>query len=403
MNNLFALYGYELKKLVQKKLVWVSFLVCTAAIAFSILSPLFGTYYADGVAISTNYEQHLIDQAYRKALGGKLIDQSLLEETLAAYGMLAIETNYVLTEEYQTYARPYSEIFNLIRAWTGMNKATAVPWVPDEDALYAAMMGQFEASAANNRLSEGEIAYWRGKAETLTTPIVYQIQEAYRIILENFLTVGLMMLLFAAIALSSSFPDERTHRTDQLVLCTANGKRRLYWVKLLAGITMGFVGALLMTALTWVLCLCIYGSEGFDTAIQISFSHTNYADNITIGQACLIAYGCLLATAILISVFVMFLSELFHSSIAAISIITSMILAGMLVQPSAEYRILGQIWDYLPTCFLAMWNTFDLRLVSLFGMYFTSYQIVPLIYIAVAALLAWLGSRIYCHRQISGR
>ena len=403
MNNLFALYGYELKKLVQKKLVWVSFLVCTAAIAFSILSPLFGTYYADGVAISTNYEQHLIDQAYRKALSGKLIDQSLLEETLAAYGNLAIETNYVLTEEYQTYARPYSEIFNLIRAWTGMNKATVVQWVPDEAALYAAMMGQFEASAANNRLTEEEVAYWRGKAETLTTPIVYQFQEAYRIILDNFLTAGFMMLLFAAVALSSSFPDEHTHRTDQLVLCTANGKNLLYWVKLFAGITMGFVGALLMTALTWVLCLCIYGSQGFDTAIQISFSHTNYADNITIGQACLIAYGCLLATAILISVFVMFLSELFHSSIAAISITTSMILAGMLVQPSAEYRILGQIWDYLPTCFLAMWNTFDLRLVSLFGMYFTSYQIVPLIYIAVAALLAWLGSRIYCHRQISGR
>ena len=158
-----------------------------------------------------------------------------------------------------------------------------------------------------------------------------------------------------------------------------------------------------MTALTLVLCLCIYGSQGFDTAIQISFSHTNYADNITIGQACLIAYGCLLATAILISVFVMFLSELFHSSIAAISIPSAMLLAGMLVQPPSEYRILGQIWDYLPTCFLSMWNTFDLRLISLFGMYFVSYQIVPVIYIAAAALLAFLGGCIYCRRQISGR
>jgi ABC-type transport system involved in multi-copper enzyme maturation permease subunit len=307
----------------------------------------------------------------------------------------------VLTEEYQTYARPYSEIFNLIRAWTGMNKTTAVQWVPDEDALYTAMMGQFEASAANNRLTEKEIAYWRGKAETLTTPIVYQFQEAYRIILENFLTAGFLMLLFAAIALSSSFPDEHTYRTDQLVLCTANGKRRLYWVKLSAGITVGFAGALLMTALTWILSLCIYGSEGFHAAIQIFF--IGYAGNITIGQACLIAYGCLLAASLLISVFVMFLSELFHSSIAAISITTAMILAGMLVQIPEEYRILGQIWDYLPTCFLSMWNTFDVRLVTLFGIQFTSYQIVPVFYIIVGALLAFLGSRIYCRRQISGR
>ena len=61
MNNLFTLYGYELKKLVQKKLLWVSLLVCMAAIAFSILFPLLGTYSANGVPISTNYEQHLID------------------------------------------------------------------------------------------------------------------------------------------------------------------------------------------------------------------------------------------------------------------------------------------------------------------------------------------------------
>ena len=401
MNNLFTLYGYELKKLVQKKLLWVSLLVCMAAIAFSILLPLLGTYYANGAAISTNYEQHLIDQAYRKALSGKPIDQSLLEETIAAYKDLPIETNYVLTEEYQTYARPYSEIFNLIRVWTGMDKQAVVQWVPNEAALYAAMMGQFEESAVNNRLTEEEVAYWLGKADNLTTPMVYQFHEAYRIILENFLIVGFMMLLFAAIVLSSSFPDEHTHRTDQLVQCTANGKKRLYWVKLSAGITVGFVGALLMTALTWGLCLCIYGSEGFNMAIQIFC--TNYAGNITIGQACLIAYGCLLVTSLLISIFVMFLSELFHSSIAAISITAAMILAGALVQPPAEYRILGQIWDYLPTCFLAMWNTFDLRLVSLFGTQFTSYQIVPLVYIGAAALLAWLGSRIYCRRQISGR
>ena len=401
MNNLFTLYGYELKKLVQKKLLWVSLLVCMAAIAFSILLPLLGTYYANGAAISTNYEQHLIDQAYRKALSGKPIDQSLLEETIAAYKDLPIETNYVLTEEYQTYARPYSEIFNLIRAWTGMDKGTAVQWVPDEAALYAAMMGRFEESAVNNRLTEEEVAYWLGKADNLTPPIVYQFHEAYRIILENFLIVGFMMLLFAAIVLSSSFPDEHTHRTDQLVQCTANGKKRLYWVKLFAGITVGFVGALLMTALTWGLCLCIYGSEGFNMAIQIFYN--DYAGDITIGQACLIAYGCLLVTSLLISIFVMFLSELFHSSIAAISITAAMILAGALVQPPAEYRILGQIWDYLPTCFLAMWNTFDLRLVSLFGTHFTSYQIVPTIYIVAATLLAWLGSRICCHRQISGR
>ncbi len=401
MNNLFTLYAYELKKLLQKKLLWISLLVCMVAIAFLILFPLLGTYSVNGVPISTNYEQHLIDKAYREALSGKPIDQSLLEETIAAYKDLPLETDYVLTEEYQTYARPYSEIFDLIRAWTGMDKQTAVKWFPDEAELYATMMARMEEAAINNRLTEAEIAYWQEQADKLATPVVYQFHEAYKYILETFVTIGFMILLYAAIALSGSFPDEHTHRTDQLVLCTANGKKRLYWVKLFSGITVGCAGALLMTALTWVLSLCVYGSEGFDTAIQIFY--INYAGNITIGQACLIAYGCLLVTAFMISIFVMFLSELFHSSIAAISITAGLIIAGMLIQIPAEYRILGQLWDYLPTCFLAMWNTFDLRLVSVFGTQFTSYQIVPLLYIVAAALLAFLGKRVYCRRQISGR
>ncbi len=401
MSNLMTLYAYELKKLMQKKLLWLSLLVCMVAIVFLILFPLLGTYSVNGEPISTNYEQHLIDQAYRKALSGKPIDQSLLEETIAAYEDLPIEGNYVLTEEYQTYARPYSEIFDLIRAWTGMDKQAAAKWVPDEDALYAAMMARFEEAAVNNHLTEAEIAYWQEQADKLETPVVYQFHEAYKYILETFLTIGFMMLLYAAIALSSSFPDERTHRTEQLVLCTANGKKRLYWVKLLSGVTVGCIGALLMTVLTWVLSLCVYGSEGFDAAMQIFYA--NYAGNITLGQACLIAYGCLLVAAFLISIFVMFLSEIFHSSIAAMSITAGLIIAGMIIQIPAEYRVLGQLWDYLPTCFLAMWSTFDLRLVSLFGTQFTAYQIVPLFYIVAAALLAWLGSRIYYRRQISGR
>mgnify|MGYP003488211460 FL=1 len=139
MNNLLIMYRFELKKLVQKKLLWISLLVCMAVIGFSILFPLMGSYLVNGTYVGTNYEEHLINQEYRKALSGKSIDQALLEETIAAYKDLPLDTNYVLTEEYQTYARPYSDIFNLIRSWTGMDKGTAQQWSPDEAALYAAM------------------------------------------------------------------------------------------------------------------------------------------------------------------------------------------------------------------------------------------------------------------------
>lgn len=402
MNNLCVLYRYELKKLFQKKILWVSLGICLLAIVFSLLFPLTGDYNVDGVVVDTIYHQTKIIQANKKALSGRTIDQDLLEETLHAYSYIPLDAeNIVDTEEYRTYARPYSAIFSLIKSWTGQNNTATIQWNPDEAALYSAMQSRMLQTWNNNCLTDSEITYWQNQSNNLQKPFVYQYHDGYESILEIYLTVGFMMMLFIAIALSNTFPDEHSRRTDQLVLCTVKGKSHIYRIKLLAGITVGLLGALLMTVLTWTLSLAIYGTEGFHTAIQLFY--TTYAAPITVGQACLIAYGCLLVTALLISILVMFLSELLHSSIAALSIITAMILASSLLQVPAEYRLLGQLWDYFPTSFLAMWNTFDCRLIEVFGTYFTSYQIVPLIYIFATILLSVLGKQIYTRYQVSGR
>ena len=402
MNNFATLYRYELKKLFQKKILWVTLFICFLAIAFSTLFPLAGSYYVDGVLIDSNYNMYMTDQSYRKALSGRAIDGALLEETIEAYRRVPMDRSpYSLTEEYQAYARPYSEIFNLIRAWTVLDPASAAQWSPNEEALYMAMEQTMHTHWDNNYLTDSEIAYWETELTKLQTPLVYQYHDGYMTILEVFLTVGFMMLLYTAIALANVFPDEHTLRTDQLVLSSPMGRKRIYWVKLAAGITVGVMGALLMTLLTWSISLYIYGTEGYDTPIQLFY--TTYAGNLTLGQACLIAYGCLTVTAVLISVLVMFLSELLHSGIAALSITTAMIVASCLYQFPAEYRLLSQLWDYLPTGFLAMWNVFDHRLVSLLGMQFTSYQIVPVIYLIAAVLLSILGKKLYARYQVTGR
>ncbi len=402
MNNFSVLYRYELKKLLQKKILWVALAVCFVGILFSLLFPLVGSYYVDGMYIDSNYNMHITDQGYRKALDGRPIDQALLEETVAAYSRVPMDVSpYSLTEEYQAYARPYSEIFNLIRSWTGMEPAAAAQWTPNEDTLYAAMEQTMHTAWNYNYLTDGEIAYWEARLNALQTPFVYEHHDGYMYILEVFLTVGFMMLLYTAIALSNVFPDEHTHRTDQLVLSAPLGRNTVYWAKLTAGITAGTMGALLMTLLTWAVSLCVYGTGGFDMPIQLFY--TSYAGTLTIGQTCLIAYGCLTVTAVLMSILVMVLSELFRSGIGALSVTTAMLLASALVQVPAQYRVLGQLWDYLPTSFLAMWNVFDCRLISLFGMQFTSYQIVPVIYSIAAVLLSILGKQLYAHYQVTGR
>ena len=402
MNPFGILYRYELKKLLQKKILWVTLFVCLMGISFSLVLPLIGYYSVDGEIIDSNYNLYLTDMAYRRALNSTPIDQKLLEETIEAYSHVPMDVSpYSQTEEYQVYARPYSEIFNLIRSWTQLDAISAAQWSPDEAALYDAMAQKMQLSWSYNHLTDAEITYWQNKLTNLQTPFVYQYHDGYMNILEVFLTVGFMMILFIAIALSTTFPDEHTRRTDQLILSTAKGRGQIYWIKLSAGLTVGLFGALLISTATWILAFSIYGAEGFDTVIQLFY--TSYAGNLTIGQACLIAYSCLLITALLISILAMFLSELFRSGIASLSIITGFLLASSLIQMPAEYRVLGQLWDYFPTSFLAMWNVFDCRLILLFGHCFTSYQIVPLVYAAAAILLANAGKHIYLRYQVSGR
>lgn len=402
MSNFGILYRYELKKLLQKKILWIALFICVLATAFSLLFPMIGHYYVNGTLIDSNYNYYKTDQTYRKDLSGKIIDQTLLEETLEAYRHVPMDIDkYSLTEEYQTYARPYSEIFNLIRTWTQLDTVSAAHWTPNEAAFYEAMKHRMSNSWGYNNLTDGELLYWQQKLNNLQTPFIYQYHDGYMNILEVYLTVGVMTILFIAIALSTAFPDEHIRRTDQLILCTQKGRTHIYWVKLSAGLTVGFLGALLMTVLTWALSLSVYGSEGFGAVIQLFYN--SYAGNLTIGQACLIAYGCLLVTALLMSVLTMFLSELLHSPIASLSIVTALLLASSLIQIPVEYRILGQLWDYFPTSFLAMWNTFDCRLIQVFGRYFTSYQLVPLMYLAAAFALAMLGKQVYLRYQVSGR
>ena len=402
MSNFAVLTRYELKKLSQKKILWITLIVCFLAILFSLLFPLVGSYYVDGVLIDSNYNMHITDQNYREALDGRAIDDILLEETIEAYRHVPMDKSpYSLTEEYQTYARPYSAIFNLIRAWTRLEPAAVLNWSADEDGLYSAMEQTMGIAWDNNYLTDAEAAYWKAQLDTLQTPFVYEQHDGYEYILEVFLTVGFMMLLYTAIVLSNVFPDEHIHRTDQLVLSAPLGRSTVYWAKLTAGVTAGVMGALLMTLLTWAVSLGVYGTDGFDAPVQLFY--TAYAGKLTIGQTCLIAYGCLMFTAVLMSAAVMFLSELFRSGIGALSVTTAMLLASALVQVPPQYRLLGQLWDYLPTSFLAMWNVFDCRLVSLFGMQFTSYQIVPVIYLIAAVLLSILGKMLYVRYQVTGR
>ncbi|MDE6639947.1 MAG: hypothetical protein K2K63_05445, partial [Acetatifactor sp.] len=124
---------------------------------------------------------------------------------------------------------------------------------------------------------------------------------------------------------------------------------------------------------------------------------------LSCGRAILIAYGIMLITSVIFAVFIMFLSELTHSSIASLAIgIVLLMVTGMISIPG-YYRVPAQVWQWLPFSFLAIWNIFNYYTLPLFGHYFTAWQAVPVIYLAAGSGIAAAGKSIYRKYQVTGR
>lgn len=404
MNNFSTLYQYECKKLTNKRLVWISFALCVAAIIISLCVPLIGSYYVNGEVIDTHYNLYQQDKQYSEALNGREISQNLLEETVLAYRKIPATAgqHYTLTEEYNQYARPYSAIFNFIVGTTSMTPSEVMlNWQPNESDLYAKRQKYLNASWEEMKLSEDEMDFWQEREMQIKPPFIYQEHSVYDTLLSTYQTLGLLVLLLISICLTGIFSDEHTRKTDQIILSCPLGKTKLYWAKIMAGISFASLSTILLCGITFIVSICVYGSEGFKAAFQLLY--VSNSDPITCGQAIMIAYGNLLITAVATSVFVMVLSELLHSNIATLAVSTVLLILPMVVNVPEHYRMLAQIWNWLPWGFLAPWNVFGKYTISLFAHHLTPWQAVPILYIILGIAISLIGKPIYKKYQICGR
>lgn len=277
MNHLKTLYFYELKKLLKRKMVLITLLLCLFVTGVTILVNLAGSYYVDDKKVDTHYHMFQVDKGYEEALDGRVIDQALLEEMTQAYGMIPMTAErYSTTDEYQKYARPYSAIFNFVRDATWMTITETLEWKPDENELQTKRQALLDSLWKESVLTDNEIAFWQKKETEVQKPFTFAVKEGYCTLFEGFTTIGLFVLLAVAICLSNVFTQEHSRRTDQLILCTTNGKGKAYWAKILAGISFAIGVSLVNTAFAFLLALSVYGPEGFDAAFQLIYARYSY-------------------------------------------------------------------------------------------------------------------------------
>ena len=402
MKNFRILVHFELKKILCRKITWISF-----GIVFGIMLTVgfyraFVSHEVNGVRV-TAHEEEMQIKAEEKKLAGRMINDELLEDMFQA--MAADEAAF----------QPYRTFYNeLVRDLCSSNTlalssgsvagAKEVLGIsPEEDLIYAARRKKIERSLEDQYLTEGEKAYWRNVLDKeKNIPWEYDYYQGVDYVWVAAYTAIVLIALMLAVCLANLFADEHQKRTDQLVLCTRNGKKLLFGAKMTAGGLFTLVSTGLVLLATAVPQLMMFGADGWNAPIQLVTP--NSMVQMTFWEMILYTYALAIIASLLYCSIILCCSELFrNSTVAVLAVIVILVLVPMIVVVPYEYRVLSQIFDLNPITVLAIWSVVDFRLVPFFGSYLTVHQVAPMLYIVLAAMFVLIGRRAYLRFQVSGR
>lgn len=379
MCNFSTLYFYEIKKILQKKMVWISFGIIFAFVIFMGVGDLFFSYEKDGAKVSA-YEKIVNEKENARELSGREIDDSLLDE------MKRDDT------------KKYDAIYQIVKYL--INSDEEIRNV-NESKLYQTRTDNIEKMFIEQRLTEGEITWWREKEADIKIPFTYEYTRGYLQFIDLIYNLNIFMVVMLGISLSGVFADEHFRKTDQLILGSRYGKKILYFAKLGAGISVGILGTVILLLAGAVLAFAIYGADGFHGALQLVIIKSSWQLSVGTMSICLLAFTLLLA--LLYSVFTMFLSEGLKSSAAVMAVFLGMFFVTFFFNFPYQYRALSQILGLMPAKILRAGGWADLRLVKIFGNYLMPYQFAPVLYFAAIIILILAGKRMYERFQIGGR
>lgn len=427
MEQMWTLYVYELKKIVCRKMVWVTagiMLLLCVLMRFVNLINIEYSYIKDGkeesVTIS-GYEWMEIEKKFARALSGRKIDDTLLQEmqdfykeknegkesgnemaiksdleTGAQISVTAGDTeNEALKKEELLDKQRYMPILSYVQ-WVMEDYERA--YTTDAKALYAEREHLVAESRADQMLTEEELDYWKEQDTRLKIPFTYTYMDGWKNLWDGANVINCMLLLLLSISLSGVFSVEHLRRMDAMILCSQYGKSKLYFAKILAGITFGAAAALLLFGTAAVSSVAVSGADGLGGALQTAFPLTSR--RMCMGQLILLLFFLVLLISALYSIAIMFLSEWLKKSVGVMAVPVGIMIFTLFVDIPYRFKTISQIYDLLPTNLLMRQELWNDRLFSVMGKYLTNFQMAPVVYILLSILLFGMGKRIYQKYQV---
>lgn len=344
MSSFFVIYKSEIKKIISKKAVWLAMtigLILVLLMGFTNLSSEGHiSYVSSSREILSQMDGMDIDEAFFLNFQNEVFEELKLNpekyEKLMDYDPGAAFMNGAGAVGKKSV---FDFIYNVVRERSMVETVTA-------EEFYEKMRDNIISDGQELGSNDEEINEWLKEYDSIEKPIKYYYAQSYANILDVWFFVGWVLFFNIAIALAGVFADEKTFRTDAILLSTKRGRIALCVSKVLAGITVALIEALILVGGLFTVMFVFFGKGGAQGMIQNMIPSSPW--NITIGRMTGLYVLLAIVTTIMFALTNMLVSYLTHSAVATMAGHAAVLFVGLFNVPS-KLGILAKLWQLRPT------------------------------------------------------
>ncbi len=388
MNSYCELIKFEYRKILRKRSTIITLLLAILLTVFSCLGPLMGNSYSNGEVLESNYDDMRKDRQYSRSLSGREINSKLLSETIEAYSHIPpTDGKYSDTEEYQQYARPYSEIYYSLRKVYATKNLEEIQLLSDEDIrnFYIIRQNVVEKNIEDTAMSPREKANSLNLSRNVKTPFIFSYTGGYTRLFSQMYTTALIICFVCSICIAPIFASEYTDHMDSLILSSKYGKNKVIYAKLFTGISLSVLLSTVFLVISYITAMIFFGWEGSSSPIQFYFPLSSVP--YTMGQVALLYFLLILFGNILSTSLTMLLSAKLKSPFMVIVIMTVITILPMFVNISDDVLWIYHISRLIPVNMFYLTNITREFSIDLFGLILQPYELIFAFAVAASMVL----------------
>lgn len=388
MSSFCELVRFEYKKILRKRSTVITLLLGILLTVISSVGTLVGNHYVEGKVFESNYDGMKKDREYRRKLSGREINSNLLSETIEAYSRIPpTDGIYANTDEYQLYARPYSEIYYIIRRAYNINDYKQMASITKESLndFYTIRQSMVEKIIENTAMSAKEKTNSINLSREVKTPFIYSYTDGYKRFLTQMYVTAILICFICTICIAPLFAGEYSDGMDSLVFSSKYGKNKMICAKLVTGISFTILLSIVFTIVSYITVMVFFGWEGSSSPIQL-FSPLSIVP-FTMGQVAMLYFILVLFGNILSSTLTMVLSAKLKSPFIVLVIMTAITIIPGFVSVSEDVLWIYHLYNLIPINMFNIDNIISIFSINFLGLTIRPYELIFSIAIVASIIL----------------